>query len=224
MKERIRETAKRWMIFLVCLLFVAGAVYFKTKSLIRVHAQSSAKTIMINAANDAVLNVLRDNDISYDDISVVSVGKDNYITGIEINTVKINTLKSAVSKEISKILSRNEFYEISIPLGSLISDEYTVGLGPKIKFKMQLSATSVPDFKSSLTDAGINQVMHQILININISGNIIMLASSNAFNVSTTVIAAQTVIAGKVPESFTNVVEEPGDDVADEIFNYADIK
>ena len=50
-----------------------------------------------------------------------------------------------------------------------------------------------------------------------------MVGYTKGFKISTSALAAQTVIAGNVPDSFTQVEEHPGDDIADEIFNYAEI-
>lgn len=177
---------------------------------------------MLNAANQAVLNVLEEKKLNYDDISHIKRNSENSITGIEIDITNINSLKSEISNEISHLISQKEFYNISIPLGTLFGSEYTTGFGPKIRFKMQLTETAFLDFESSFEEAGINQTLHKIIINIDISANILMIGYTQGFSVSTSAIAAQTVIVGVVPDTFTNVVEYPGDDIADEIFNFAE--
>ncbi|MEE0807945.1 MAG: sporulation protein YunB, partial [Acutalibacteraceae bacterium] len=97
------------------------------------------------------------------------------------------------------------------------------GYGPQIKFKMRLTETAILDFESKVIDAGINNVLHQIIINIDINANVLMVGYTKGFKISTSALAAQTVIAGSVPDSFTRVEEHPGDDIADEIFNYAEL-
>ena len=206
---------------LLIFLILAITVFFEVKPLVFTYAKSTAETVLLNSANEAVLNVLNKNTITYSKISNVSRDTENNITGIEINIELINTLKSSISNEISKIVGVNNIYDLYIPFGTLIGNEYTTGFGPKVKFKMQLTETAVVDFKSAFTDAGINQVLHQIIIKIDISANILMIGFTEGFSVHTSAIAAQTVIVGVVPDSFTNVIERPGDDIADEIFNYS---
>ncbi len=208
---------------ILCILLVIFITFMQVKPLVFTYAKSKAETIVLNAANTAVLNVLRENDISYDNISLVSRDGDGNITGIEINTENINLLKSLISNEMMEITAQKEFYDIFIPLGTLLGSEYTTGYGPHIRFKMQLTETSIVDFESKFQDAGINNVLHQIIINMDITANVLMLGCYEGFGVSTSAIAAQTVIAGVVPDSFTDVEEYPGDDIADDIFNYADI-
>ena len=226
MKQK-RLKLKRLFLILVSLvlifLILAITTFFEVKPLVFTYAKSTAETILLNAANQSVLNILDRNNINYSKISNVSRDINNSITGIEIDIEMLNMLKSSVSNEISRLVNRNNIYDLYIPIGTLIGNEYTTGFGPRIKFKMQLTETAVVDFESHFTQTGINQVLHQIIIKINISANILMIGYTQSFSVQTSAIAAQTVIVGVVPDSFTNVEEHPGDDIADEIFNYADV-
>ena len=88
---------------------------------------------------------------------------------------------------------------------------------------MQLTETAILDFESLFTSAGINNVLHQIIIKIDVNVSVLMIGCTDSFSVSTAAIAAQTVIAGRVPESFTNVIEQPNNDLADEVFNFGDL-
>lgn len=214
---------KRWLILFVCLFLIFAVCFASVKPFVFVYAKSAAETILLNAANEAVLNILKEDDITYTDISNISRKEDNTITGIEINIEKINTLKSKISNEISHIVSENSKYDLNIPIGTLFGGEYTTGYGPTVKFKMQLTETAVVDFESKFEDAGINNILHQIIIKIDICASVLMMGCTDGFTVSTTALAAQTVIAGEVPDSFTNVVESENSDIADEIFNYADL-
>ena len=223
--KRNSHKFKKVLLFLISFLLIfsvlAVTTFLEVKPLIFTYAKSTAETVLLNAANEAILKVLNKNNITYSKISNVSRDADNNITGIEIDIELINALKSSISNEISKIVAKNNIYDMYIPVGTLFGNEYTTGLGPKIKFKMQLTETAVVDFKSLFSDAGINQVLHQIIIKIDISANILMIGFTEGFSVHTSAIAAQTVIVGGVPDSFTNVIERPGDDIADEIFNYS---
>ena len=90
-----------------------------------------------------------------------------------------------------------------------------------MKFDIQMTNTASLDFKSNFKNSGINNTLHQILINFDITANIVIKGGSDTFKVNTSIIVAQTVISGEIPDSFTNVTENPGDDIADDIFNFA---
>lgn len=214
------STAKRWCIVFLCLCLIFVSCFISVKPFVFTYAKSEAETIILNAANQAVLNVMSKNNIVYSDISNVSRDMNGIITGIEIDIEKVNRLKSQVSNELAKIVSDNNKYNLYIPIGTLFGNEYTTGYGPKIKFKMQLTETAVLDFESRFEQAGINNVLHQIIIKIDVHASVLMMGCTEGFSVSTTALAAQTVIAGDVPDSFTNVIEQPNNDLADEVFNF----
>jgi len=222
-KNQNFSVAKRWFIALLCLTLILACCFISVKPFVFTYAKSEAETIILNATNEAVLNILDENDISYSDISNVSRDADGIITGIEIDIEKINRLKSQISNELSKIVSDNNKYDLYIPMGTLFGSEYTTGYGPKIRFKMQLTETAILDFESKFTQAGINNVLHQIIIKIDVKSSVLMMGATDGFGVSTTALAAQTVIAGTVPDSFTNVIEYPENDLADEVFNFGDL-
>ncbi|MBE6809769.1 MAG: hypothetical protein E7521_01755 [Ruminococcaceae bacterium] len=211
---------KRWIIVFLSLSVVFVACFISVKPFVFTYAKSAAETIILNAANEAVLNVLAQNEITYSDISNVSRDNAGQITGIEIDIEKVNLLKSALSNEIAGIVASRNKYDLNIPVGTLFGNEYTTGYGPKIKFKMQLTETAILDFESRFEAAGINNVLHQIIIKIDVNASVLMMGCTDGFSVSTTALAAQTVIAGAVPDSFTNVIEQPNNDLADEVFNF----
>ena len=112
---------------------------------------------------------------------------------------------------------------MSIPFGNFFNNEYLTGFGPDLNFKIQMANTASLKFKSAFEESGINNTLHQIIITVDIPANIIITGGSDTFSVKTNVLAAQTVIVGQTPDSFTNVTENPGDDIADDIFNFADL-
>ena len=208
---------------LLCLSIILVAGFISVKPFVFIYAKSEAETIILNAVNEAVLCVLAQNNITYNNISNISRDSDETITGIEIDIEKVNLLKSSISNEIARIVSTRNRYDLNIPIGTLVGSEYTTGYGPKIRFKMQLTETAILDFESRFESAGINNVLHQIIIKIDVNASVLMMGCTDSFSVSTTALAAQTVIAGDVPDSFTNVIEYPENDLADEIFNFGEV-
>ncbi len=208
---------------LLIISIILISLFLKIRPILIASARNTAKTIMLNATNTAVVNIIDKYDICYDKISRISRNSSGEVTSVEVDIAQINIFKSAIAAEISSIVSKNREYKLRIPIGTLIGNDYLVGLGPKLPFNMQMSEVAVVDFESEFTDAGINHVLHRIIIKIDLNASILMIGATDNFSVSTTAIAAQTVIVGATPDSFTNVEEYPGDDIADELFNFADL-
>ena len=214
----------RWAALILCIFFICFLAFLRIRPIILANCIAKAKNVINNAINTAISETVNENNIVYSDLAVISTEKDGYITGVQIDVAKVNALKSIISSKIYNIISKKKYYTVSIPLGDFLFDDYTNGYGPFIDFRMQFSHLANLDFKSGFISQGINNVLHQIIINIDVNGGVLAVGCKKPINIKTSFIIAQTVITGKIPESFTNVLEDDGSDVADKIFNYADIK
>lgn len=223
MKNKWKYIAVRWLILLVFILSLILIAFVRSRKLILLTAENEAETIMLRAVDSATVEVLNSEDFSYDKLAVVSKNQEGTILGIEINSPKADILKSKLAQKITEILNEKRRFTVSIPFGNFFNNEYLTGFGPDLNFKIQMANTASLKFKSAFEESGINNTLHQIIITVDIPANIIITGGSDTFSVKTNVLAAQTVIVGQTPDSFTNVTENPGDDIADDIFNFADL-
>lgn len=223
MKNKWKYIAVRWLILLAFILSLILIAFVRSRKLILLTAENEAETIMLRAVDSATVEVLNSEDFSYDKLAVVSRNQEGTILGIEINSPKADILKSKLAQKITEILNEKRRFTVSIPFGNFFNNEYLTGFGPDLNFKIQMANTASLKFKSAFEESGINNTLHQIIITVDIPANIIITGGSDTFSVKTNVLAAQTVIVGQTPDSFTNVTENPGDDIADDIFNFADL-
>ncbi len=206
--------------FLIAVIIIMSVTYYLMQPIILKYAVSVAETIVLNAANEAIVDVLNSNQVSYGDIVSLSQNDEGYVTSLEINVLQINNLKSEISRRMAKIIEEEERYELRIPLGSFFGNSYTNGIGPDIKFNMQITTTCFVDFSHEFKSAGINQVLHIVNVNIDVKGNFVIIGYNKGISASTDAIAAQTVIVGKTPDAFTSVIESPTDNTGGLINDY----
>ena len=202
----------------VAVLF--SLVFYKMRPVILRHAESAAETLLLDASNKAILDILSEQNVSYNDIVTLSREESGRVTSLETDIVKINSLKSLISNRLSGIISENEYYDLYIPLGTFFSSTYTSGYGPKIHFKMQLTATARVNFSHEFKAAGINQVLHIVMVDMDISGSLVITGYNGGISVKNQAMAAQTIIVGTTPEAFTNVIESEQDNTAGLINDY----
>jgi len=202
---------------------VAAVIFYKMYPVVLRYAKSVAETNMLNSANEAILKILEKNNVKYDDIAHIEKNENGYVTSLEIDVYEINRLKSSISNETARLVDSREFYSVKIPIGTFLGNTYTQGFGPKIKFNMQMTATAFVDFSHEFKSAGINQVLHIINVDIDIKGSFVIAGYNKSINVSTTAIAAQTVIVGTTPDAFTNVIESESDNTGGLINDYGAI-
>lgn len=222
---RMRNCRKqKWLwnvtVFLLVIVFCLSVFFKHVRPIIFRYAVSTAETLILDAANRAVVAILDENGITYRDIVLLSRDSDGRVTSLETDIAKINTLKSQISNRLSQIIGEEEYYTIRIPVGSFFSSTYTSGWGPKITFKMQLTATARVDFSNRFEAAGINQVLHVVMIDMNVSGSLVVPGGQDSISASTSVFAAQTLIVGAVPGAFTQVIEGGDGDLAGLINDY----
>lgn len=205
---------------LLAVAMLLSVVFYKMRPVILRHAESAAETLLLDASNKAILDILSEQNVSYNDIVTLSREESGRVTSLETDIVKINSLKSLISNRLSGIISENEYYDLYIPLGTFFSSTYTSGYGPKIHFKMQLTATARVNFSHEFKAAGINQVLHIVMVDMDISGSLVITGYNGGISVKNQAMAAQTIIVGTTPEAFTNVIESEQDNTAGLINDY----
>lgn len=205
-------------ILLIFLIFFVS-LDKRLRPIITDYSASVGETLMIKLVDETVAQIFEEEGVEYDDLVTLSRDENGNVTSLQINTAKINYIKSNISVMVAEKIAQKERYTLKIPLGTIIGNEYTVGRGPDIKFKMQITTTVIADFESRFYSAGINQALHQIHIKVKMNGQTIIPWYRSAFNLETSVIAAETVIVGITPDAYTNVIES-GTDVTEDVFDF----
>ena len=57
-------------------------------------------------------------------------------------------------------------------------------------------------FQSNFTQAGINQTLHQVTMEVSIDVSVLVLGQTDSFTLESQVVVAETVIVGQVPNTF----------------------
>ena len=197
-KKRFRRTV---ITTLIC-ISMSLSVYI-TKEHIYPVANAMAKSIasqkIMLIMNKEVLDLIKKEDISYQDIIDIKRAENGEIVSLETNTANVNKIKSTLAYDIQKSVSNITNTDIGIPIGNLFRSIIFTGRGPKIPVKL----TSVGDISVDICDefiaAGINQTKHKIDIDVSMSVTIVLPDSIDDVEVKTRVPVAETVIVGKVP-------------------------
>ena len=155
--------------------------------------------------NEAIEEQLRSDDIDYE--SIVSLEKDvnGAITALKTNINEINRLKTQILSVIDTMLLDMDVNEVGLPLGSLVLPELFSGSGPKLPVRVLSISSSDADFRNEFSEAGINQTSHRIMMDVTISMTILTPVGAENVSVTSSVVVAETVIVGNVPDSYVRV-------------------
>ena len=202
MGRRIQKLLKR----LLFLLFVLTALFLLFRFRYRDSLVELARTQVANATsdliNDAIDAQMENGNIQYDRIVYFEKDLNGKITALKTNMSEVNRLKTAILNLINDEILAIDTSQIHIPLGSLVLPELFSGKGPGIPVRILAIRNSEASFHSAFSEAGINQTLQQLTMQIQVDIAVLVLGQTNNFTVSSQVVVAETIIVGQVPEMF----------------------
>lgn len=202
MRKPIRKLL--FMFFLVVVLFIAGFLYFRNKYRYAICAlsETQVKNATSDLINDAIDRQIETGNIQYDRMVYFEKDINGRITALKTNMSEVNRLKTDVINIINDDILALDTSDLGIPLGSLFLPEFLSGRGPQIPVTILSIRNSEASFSSSFTHAGINQTLHQLIMEISVDVTVLVLGETNSFTVTSQVVVAQTVIVGSVPDTY----------------------
>jgi len=192
---------------LLLLLVMAAVISFlllrsRYRDVIRELAETQVKNTTSDLTNDAIARQIADGVIQYDRIVYFEKDLDGRITALKTNMSEVNRLKTDILNIINDEILALDTSDIGIPLGSLFLPELLSGRGPAIPVHILSIRNSDASFKSSFSQAGINQTLHQLTMDVSVDVAVLVLGQTGSFTVNSEVVVAETVIVGAVPNTF----------------------
>ena len=152
--------------------------------------------------NDAIAKQIADGVIQYDRIVYFEKDLDGRITALKTNMSEVNRLKTDILNIINDEILALDTSDLGIPLGSLFLPEFLSGKGPAIPVHILSIRNSDATFASHFSQAGINQTLHKLTMEVSVDVAVLVLGRTESFTVTSEVVVAETVIVGAVPETY----------------------
>lgn len=197
----------RRLLRLLIVLLIAGIICFfllrsKYQNVITTLAQTQVKNATSDLINDAIDAQIRDGTIQYDRMVYFEKDLEGKITALKTNMSEVNRLKTDLLNLINDEILAMDSDHLGIPLGSLILPELFGGKGPVIPVQILTIRNSEADFFSEFSQAGINQTLQKLNMQVSVDVAILVLGKVDDFTISSQVVIAETVIVGQVPDMF----------------------
>ena len=191
-------------VLLVFFLVFALLILFRIRynDTIRSLAQTQVVNSTSDLINDAIDTQIETGNIQYDRIVYFEKDLDGRITALKTNMSEVNRLKTDILNIINDEILELDTSDIGIPIGSLILPEIMSGRGFAIPVQVLSIRNSDAAFASDFSQAGINQTLHQLTMQVSVDVAILVLGRSESFTVSSQVVVAETIIVGQVPDTF----------------------
>ncbi len=202
----MKKPIRRFLILLVVLIVLMSAGFFAFRSKYREAICALSETQVKNSTsdliNDAIDRQIETGNIQYDRMVYFEKDINGRITALKTNMSEVNRLKTDVINIINDDILALDTSDLGIPLGSIFLPEFLSGRGPQIPVNILSIRNSEAAFSSSFTQAGINQTLHQLIMQISVDVTVLVLGQTNSFTVASQVVVAQTIIVGNVPDTY----------------------
>lgn len=187
-------------------LVICALAFFSLRDRYRDVIADLAHTQVMNTTsdltNDAIGRQIDIGNIAYDRIVYFEKDLNGKITALKTNMSEANRLRTEILNLINEEILALDSADIGIPLGSLFLPEFLSGKGPVIPVRILSIRNSDAKFVSEFSQAGINQTLHRLNMEITVDVAVLVLGETNSYTVSSQVVVAETIIVGDVPQTF----------------------
>ena len=162
---------------------------------------------MTEIVNRSVEDSLAEQTLGYDDMVTLQTDSSGRITAMTTNTVQLNALRTEILGQVVEQVDDLDAEQLGIPLGNLTGLSSVSGWGPTVPVRVVAVAHSDAAFENTFSAAGINQTLHQVMLDITVTVRILIPGETVETVIDTRVCVAETVVVGEVPGTY---LELPG--------------
>ncbi len=203
---------KRFKRILALILIVSGILLFLLVFVFSKYlrprilsiSQSFAENEVSMIIDREVKNLMLEEFLSYDKITIINRDSSGRVTSISANSVLINNFANELDIKIGDEIESRNLIENRVYLSGLVGSELFSGIGPKIPIRFQPVSITHVDITHSFEEAGINQTIHTITLLVSVDIEILLPLAHSFITVQSEMPIAQTLIVGTVPEAYFN--------------------
>ena len=163
-------------------------------------AVSTASDMITGRISRAVEEKMRDLDGEERGFIRFEKDGDGNITAIVTDTPRLNVLSSQLLAAVVEAASASDL-NVRVPLGDLLGSSLLLGKGPAVPMKVTLLTSSRVNWKNLLTDAGINQTRHQLVLEVRVDADVLLPWEIRSAQITDEVLISETVVVGRVPRT-----------------------
>jgi len=168
-------------------------------------ATAKVTNSITSTISQTVSSCVVDENITYGDIITIEKDSEGRIIALTGNMTALNTLQSDIMTRVVEAVDGIDSHEFSVPAGNLTGIALFSGKGLEVPVKVISVSYPSMEFKQVFTDAGINQTLHQVMLDLTATAQILIPGEIITREISTQVCVAQTVIVGDVPNTYLQV-------------------
>lgn len=165
-------------------------------------ASVQAENKITGIVNDAVTATLADQGVAYADLVTVERDESGKVDLLAVDSVKLNTLRTEILAQVLEQVEALDAQELGVPLGSLTGFSTASDWGPVLPVGVLTVAVPRAEFSNQFTAQGINQTLHQILLDVTVEVTLLIPGGRTETSVTAQVCVAETLLVGEVPQTY----------------------
>lgn len=211
MKRRRKKDKRnriKWFICLVLLFVLAVYSAVFTEQIIKPNlaaiAEVKVKAMIASIVNEAVHEQFVSNPAAKE-LLTIKTDQEGNITFMESNTAAMNSLASKLTQSVQEQYRWEDAAQLRVPAGSILGSQILSQFGPSVKLKVLPIGTSKINFRTEFESMGINQTKYKVYMELDSQARVLAPFSINNIEVQNTILVAEAIIVGEVPNSYINV-------------------
>ncbi|OEF95631.1 sporulation protein YunB [Desulfuribacillus alkaliarsenatis] len=205
---RLSKTKRRSIIvfvFLVITMYFAITAFYYVETNLRPNlisiAEIRAKKIATEAINDAISKKIAE-ETDYQRLLDIQIDNQGRVSFAQLNFTEVSRISSSTTIRVQNTLNMIEREVIRLPLGMAFNSAILSQYGPTIPITIVPQGAAFSDVKWSFEDAGINQTLHVIYIDIRAMVKIVIPFDTKETVIETRLPIAYSLYIGEVPQFF----------------------
>ena len=197
-------------IFIIILL-ISNYLFKSISPTIVAFSEAKIRSLTMSAINSAIFNVMSE-PLTYGELIRIIKNDSGEITLIEANSIVINKLARDMAQATETYIEKIGEQDVEIPIGTLSGSTLLAGKGFNVTIKILPLGSVKCQFISEFESAGINQTRHKIYLDVIASISIVLPTSESMLKINTPVLVSESIIIGKVPETYLSAGSIFGED------------
>ncbi len=215
---------------LLIILLILGSIFSTTSSLLNWYLTSLTPVINIlvkNKLEKITYEIITDkintdliNESNLRDVLIITKNADGEILTVDYNLEKAYTVNNMINNSVrnsitnlevgdfanSEFLLAEDSVYINVPMFINSNLAILASLGPKIPVKINFIGTIITNLKTKITSYGLNNVLNEIYVSIEIHELITTPVSEEAIIINYDILIDATMINGRVPTFYGNEI------------------
>lgn len=202
-----KSKKERIIFYIICAIIIPVIIALigemQLRPIIKNAGANALKNELTMLLNQAVNETVQNENSVYSDFVTVNYNENGAITSLITNTVYINSFKAALSQTVAQTVDRCGDFNITVPWGTLLGSEIFSDRGLELTVESSTYGFAVTDIYSSFESVGINQTLHKIYVEIDLTATAYIGDYKVHETVNGRVPVAETVIVGNVPQYYS---------------------